>query len=219
MDNKLKFAGMLAGGYLLGRTRKMKTALMLAATVGAKQLRDSPSRELTELRNSVLGSPEVKRLTGEVSGRLTEAGKAAAIATATRSVESLSTNLQERTEKLQAESPSRRQPEGSDEEGEPTDGGAAEESSGQGEEPASEEPSGQGEEPASEEPVDEGEEPASEKPADEGEPTDGGATDEPVDEGEPTDGGATDEPVDEGEAPSAQESDQPQSGRGEGATS
>lgn len=99
MDDKLKFAGMLLGGYLLGRTKRMKTALMLATTVGAKQLQSNPEM-LAKAGSAVLSSPEVKKLTDELTGRLTEAAKAAAVAAATKRVESLTTNIQARTEKL-----------------------------------------------------------------------------------------------------------------------
>ncbi|MFC7404284.1 hypothetical protein [Georgenia alba] len=99
MDQKLKLAGLVLGGYVLGRTRKGKAALMLAAAVAGKQLRANPD-QVTAVRDSVLASPGVRRLTGEATGRLADAGKAAAAAAVTRRVESLSANLRARTEQL-----------------------------------------------------------------------------------------------------------------------
>ena len=99
MDDKLKFAGMLLGGYLLGRTKKMRLALMLATGLGARQLRRTPRRSPGQL-SSVMASPEVRRLTEELTIRLTDAGRAAAFAAVTKGVESLTANLEHRTEKL-----------------------------------------------------------------------------------------------------------------------
>lgn len=44
MDDKLKIAGVLLGGYLLGRTKKLKTAVLLGAAVAGNRLRDESAR-------------------------------------------------------------------------------------------------------------------------------------------------------------------------------
>jgi hypothetical protein len=89
----------VAGGYFLGRTKKMKLALMLAG-MSAGRRAGGPGELLksgTKLLNS---SPELAQLTDVVRGRLLEAGKGAALAVATRQVESLTDRVGKRVESL-----------------------------------------------------------------------------------------------------------------------
>lgn len=98
MDDKLKFAAVLLGGYLLGRTKRMKLALTAAGALAVRELRSNP--ELLKAGSSVLSSPPVKRLTDELSGRLVEAGKAAVVSAATKRVDGLVADLEKRTGSL-----------------------------------------------------------------------------------------------------------------------
>jgi hypothetical protein len=77
----------MAGGYFLGRTRKMKLALMLAGMMAGRQV-GGPGELLAQGSKLVSSSPELTRLVGDVRGRLLDAGKDAALAVATRQVES-----------------------------------------------------------------------------------------------------------------------------------
>jgi hypothetical protein len=89
----------VAGGYFLGRTKKMKLALMLGGMAAGRRA-GGPGELLrtgTKLLNS---SPELARLTDEVRGRLLEAGKGAALAVAARQVESLTDRVGKRVESL-----------------------------------------------------------------------------------------------------------------------
>lgn len=87
------------GGYFLGRTKKMKLAMMLGGMAAGRKA-GGPGELLrtgTKLLNS---SPELARLTDEIRGRLLEAGKGAALAVAARQVESLTDRVGKRVESL-----------------------------------------------------------------------------------------------------------------------
>lgn len=89
----------VAGGYLLGRTKKMKLALMLGGMVAGR--RAGGPGELLNQGTKLLGaSPELSQLVGDVRGRLLEAGKGAALAVATRQVEALTDRVGKRVESL-----------------------------------------------------------------------------------------------------------------------
>lgn len=110
MDDKLKFAALLLAGYLLGRTKKMKLALTIAGAVAGNQLKDESSRAallggVGGVKDSLLSSPEIKRLTDEVSGKLMEAGRAAALAAAAKGIDSLNSTLESQTERLKSGRP------------------------------------------------------------------------------------------------------------------
>jgi hypothetical protein len=78
----------VAGGYLLGRTKKMKLAMMLGGIAAGRQA--GSARQLLRQGAKLLGeSPEVGRLADEIRDRLLDAAKVAAVAVATRQVEAL----------------------------------------------------------------------------------------------------------------------------------
>jgi hypothetical protein len=89
----------VAGGYLLGRTRKMKLALMLSGLVAGRRA-SGPGGLLGQATKLLGESPEVARLGGELRGRLVEAGKGAAIAVAARQVDALAERLSQRVGSL-----------------------------------------------------------------------------------------------------------------------
>jgi hypothetical protein len=89
----------VAGGYLLGRTKKMKLALMLGGMAAGR--RAGGPRELLSQGSKLLdASPELSRIVGDVRGRLLEAGKDAAMAVAVRQVEALTDRVGKRVESL-----------------------------------------------------------------------------------------------------------------------
>ncbi|MHA6618754.1 hypothetical protein [Pseudonocardia sp. DLS-67] len=89
----------VAGGYFLGRTKKMKLAMMLAGVAAGR--RAGGPGELLKSGTKLLGStPELAKLTDQVRGRLLDAGKTAALAVATRQVESLTDRVGRRVESL-----------------------------------------------------------------------------------------------------------------------
>jgi hypothetical protein len=78
----------VAGGYFLGRTKKMKLALMLGGMMAGRRT-GGPGELLAQGGKLMSRSPELTKLVEDVRGQLFEAGKGAALAVATRQVESL----------------------------------------------------------------------------------------------------------------------------------
>jgi hypothetical protein len=78
----------VAGGYLLGRTKKMKLAMMLGGMAAGRQA-GGPAQLLAQGAKLLGQSPELGRLNDEIRGRLLDAAKVAAVAVATRQVEAL----------------------------------------------------------------------------------------------------------------------------------
>jgi hypothetical protein len=89
----------VAGGYFLGRTKKMKLALMLGGMAAGRSA-GGPGELLGRGTELLSSSPELARLTDVLRGRLLEAGKGAALALATRQVESLTDRVGKRVESL-----------------------------------------------------------------------------------------------------------------------
>ncbi|MFD7025564.1 hypothetical protein [Promicromonospora sukumoe] len=125
MNDKLTFAAILLGGYLLGRTKKLKMALAVAGALGVRELKEHP--DLLKAGGAVLSTPAVKKLTDELSGRLVEAGKTAVVAAATKRVDSLVSNLEERTGSPLASRGGRDKSGSADEAGKTREAGEAEE--------------------------------------------------------------------------------------------
>jgi hypothetical protein len=78
----------LAAGYLLGRTRKMRLALTLAAVSATGKLGVRPS-ETVEKRLNQLGGSEVGKIAGTVRNELFSAAKTAATTAATGRIDAL----------------------------------------------------------------------------------------------------------------------------------
>jgi hypothetical protein len=87
----------VAGGYLLGRTKKMKLALMLGGMAAGRRA-GGPGELLSRGTKLLETSPELSRLVGDVRGRLLDAGKGAALAVAARQVEALTDRVGKRVE-------------------------------------------------------------------------------------------------------------------------
>ncbi|MFJ9316058.1 hypothetical protein ACIRN4_17845 [Pimelobacter simplex] len=92
MSANSKIALAVAGGYLLGRTKKLRLAMTLAGMLAGKKL--ATNRQLlAQGAKLVEGNPQFKELQGQLTGRLVEvAREAALVATASR-VESLTQSL------------------------------------------------------------------------------------------------------------------------------
>lgn len=89
----------VAGGYLLGRTKKMKLALMLGGMAAGRRA-GGPGELLSQGSKLLDASPELSRLVGDVRGRLLDAGKDAVMALAVRQVEALTDRVGKRVESL-----------------------------------------------------------------------------------------------------------------------
>ncbi|MQA17017.1 MAG: hypothetical protein GEV09_23665 [Pseudonocardiaceae bacterium] len=93
----------VAGGYLLGRTKKMKLAIMLGGMAAGRRV-GSPTELLTQGAGLIGGSPEVSKLADQVRADLVEAGKGAVAAAAARQIDSVSDRLHTRSEALRGAS-------------------------------------------------------------------------------------------------------------------
>lgn len=97
-----KQAAFLAAGYLLGRTKTIKTLVLLAGGVAYGRMtaqRGKDDGSSGSILSKFSGSHELHR----ISSGLAEAARGAVAATATKGVESLNQNLQKRTAALREE--------------------------------------------------------------------------------------------------------------------
>ncbi|MFI7673869.1 hypothetical protein [Actinophytocola sp. NPDC049390] len=91
MNSRTRLACGVAIGYLLGRTRKMRLALMVAGVTGAA----GTPRQLVQRGLKQLGSvPEVGKLTTLARGQLVDAAKTAAVTAASSRIDALNERLQ-----------------------------------------------------------------------------------------------------------------------------
>jgi hypothetical protein len=93
-------------GYVLGRFHKAKWALGLAAIAGGKRLAASNKDGAGGAVAKLAESAGLGQLTGDLGGKLIEAGRNAAVTAASRKIESVTGNLHERSASLRGESPS-----------------------------------------------------------------------------------------------------------------
>ena len=85
----------VGAGYALGRTKKMRLALMIAAAGATGRANLSPAKLLETGLSRLGSSPELSKLTDIARDELMSAAKAAAVTAATSRIESLSDRLQE----------------------------------------------------------------------------------------------------------------------------
>ncbi|WP_224403158.1 hypothetical protein [Pseudonocardia sp. ICBG1034] len=100
MSNASKIGMAVVGGYVLGRTKKAKLAIMLGGALAGRKLNLTPAGVVSQASKVVAGSPELTRLSDAVRGRLFEAGKQAAVSAAGNRLEALTNSLVERVENL-----------------------------------------------------------------------------------------------------------------------
>ena len=94
MNSGARVALGVGAGYLLGRTRKMRLALMLAAAGANGKVGGGPRKLLQEGVSRLGSSSEVRELTESVRGDLLTAAKAAAMTAASSRIDALSDRLQ-----------------------------------------------------------------------------------------------------------------------------
>lgn len=97
MKSGVRIAMGLAVGYVLGRTRKMRLALTLAAAGAAGRVRTSPGDLVREGVKLLGSSPELAKLGESVRGELAGAVKSAAVSGASNRIDSLTGRIQDRT--------------------------------------------------------------------------------------------------------------------------
>jgi hypothetical protein len=94
MVNGAKVALAVGAGYFLGRSRKMRLALMLAAAGMTGKFPTSPSALAAQGLKSLGASADVSQLTQQLRGEVLNAARAAALAAATKQVDALNDRLQ-----------------------------------------------------------------------------------------------------------------------------
>ncbi|MEU3191248.1 hypothetical protein ABZ686_11535 [Streptomyces sp. NPDC006992] len=124
----------VAGGYLLGRTRKAKLALVLGSAVAGRRLGLDPQELVSKGVRKLSETPQFAALTEQVQEELLSTARTALSAVTNRRIESFTESLRGRTESLS-----------------PKEAADGEQESGEGEEERDEE--------AGEEPEEESEEP------------------------------------------------------------
>ena len=85
----------VGAGYLLGRTKKMRLALMIAAAGATGRSGTSPTKLLQHGLKQLGSAPELGKLTDVARDELLGAVKAAAVTAASSRIESLTERLQE----------------------------------------------------------------------------------------------------------------------------
>ncbi|MFV9454175.1 hypothetical protein ACNJ7E_11980 [Rhodococcus sp. NM-2] len=94
MTGKGQMAMAVGAGYMLGRTHKMKLALMLAGFGASRRFPTGSLGVLNEGRKLLADSPEVAKLGVTVRKELMNAVKAAALTAASQRIDSLNTRLE-----------------------------------------------------------------------------------------------------------------------------
>src|SRR4051795_8485172 len=98
MNNAAKLGAGVAGGYLLGRTKKLKLAIGLGAWLMGKRLQMSPGQLAMQGLGQLRQSPEFADITDRLRNEVGGAGRKALSAAATSRMESLADRLRDRNE-------------------------------------------------------------------------------------------------------------------------
>ncbi|MFH9422354.1 DNA primase [Streptomyces sp. NPDC017529] len=97
MKNRPALVLAVAGGYLLGRTKKAKLAIGIGSMVLGKRLNLSPQQLLSLVNDQIAANPQLKELREQLRGDLKGVGKAATGALVTKRLDSLADSLHKRT--------------------------------------------------------------------------------------------------------------------------
>src|SRR3954465_8177382 len=98
MNNAAKLGAGVAGGYLLGRTKKLKLAIGLGAWLMGKRLQMSPGQLAMQGLGQLRQSPEFAEITDRLRNEVGGAGRKALSAAATSRMESLADRLRDRND-------------------------------------------------------------------------------------------------------------------------
>jgi hypothetical protein len=124
-------------GYLLGRTKKMRLAFMVAGAAATGAMGNKPRHLLQQGAERLTSSPEFARLTEDIRGELFEAAKGAAITAVTHRLEGVTERLQEQVSEAEPDLEAGEEEPSGEEEEEPS--AEEEEPSAEEEEPSAEE--------------------------------------------------------------------------------
>jgi hypothetical protein len=93
MNCGIRVAAGVGVGYFMGRTRKMKLALMIAVASAMGKLGARPVEMLQQRTKQLSTTPEISKIVESVRGELFSAAKTAAAEVATKRIDSLSDRL------------------------------------------------------------------------------------------------------------------------------
>ncbi|RCG17326.1 hypothetical protein DTL70_27525 [Streptomyces diacarni] len=90
----------VAGGYLLGRTKKAKLALAVGSLVAGRRLGLDPQELISKGVRKITETPQFEELADQVKDQMMAAARTAAGSVANRRIESLTDSLRARTDRL-----------------------------------------------------------------------------------------------------------------------
>ncbi|MFF0584776.1 hypothetical protein ACFYWD_02220 [Streptomyces sp. NPDC003781] len=99
-SSRTAMAAAVAGGYLLGRTKKAKLAFAVGSYLVGRRVGLSPGQVLGQGLGSLQRAPGFQELSDQVRGELLTATRAAVTAAANRRLTGLADGLRERTDAL-----------------------------------------------------------------------------------------------------------------------
>ncbi|MFG3212291.1 hypothetical protein [Streptomyces tendae] len=102
-DSRTAMAAAVAGGYLLGRTKKAKLAFAVGSYLVGRRVGLSPGQVLGQGLGSLQRAPQFQELGEQVRGELLTATRAAVNAAANRRLTGLADSLRDRTDALTGE--------------------------------------------------------------------------------------------------------------------
>jgi hypothetical protein len=196
MSTSSRVAGAVAAGYVLGRFKKLRLAVIVASAMSSPKVR---SAAVGMIQERIPGGAMVGTLTKGVGGKLVDAGKTAATSIVASRIDTLSQSLADRSQNLRKGTPDGQSRKSRADE--PGDGRAPEE------EAYDEEESDVAEE--SEDEYDEEESDAAEEPQDEYDQEESDAAEEPQDEYDQEESDVAEEPADEGAQATADDDESP----------
>ncbi|HEU5045432.1 MAG TPA: hypothetical protein VFT75_14995 [Nocardioidaceae bacterium] len=100
MNATARIAAAVAGGYLLGRTKKLKLAITVGSMLAGQRISTNPRELLRQGAQLIESNPELSKLSDQVRSQLVQALRAAAVSTASDSMNQLSDAIHSRTERL-----------------------------------------------------------------------------------------------------------------------
>jgi hypothetical protein len=211
MSTSSRVAGAVAAGYVLGRFKKLRLAVIVASAMSSPKVR---SAAVGMIQERIPGGAMVGTLTKGVGGKLVDAGKTAATSIVASRIDTLSQSLADRSQNLRKGTPDGQSRKSRADE--PRDGRAPEEEAYDEEESdVAEEPQDEYDEEesdAAEEPQDEYDEEesdAAEEPEDEYDQEESDAAEEPADEYDQEESDVAEEPADEGAQATADDDESP----------
>jgi hypothetical protein len=184
MSTSSRVAGAVAAGYVLGRFKKLRLAVIVASAMSNPKVR---SAVVGMVQERIPGGAVLGPLTKGAGSKLVDAGKTAATSIVASRIDTLSQSLADRSQNLRKGTPDGQSPQSRADE--PGDRRAPEE------EAYDEEESDATQEPEDE--YDEEESDATQEPEDEYDEEESDATQEPEDEYDEEESDATQEPEDE----------------------